>query len=515
MKIKAGDVLFDRFRILSKIGEGGQGGVFRAEDRKKDRTIAIKELQISMISPSEADECFHRFKNEAELALKNRNIVESIGLGAIYGKQYLFIENSPGGRKFSSNDPMTANIVGAAKENISREQSDRLTVEYAYRQKKATFYFVMEYVQGQGLDILMEKTGILPLKQTFWILLEVAAALAYAHRQCVIHRDVKPSNILVDTERKQVKLTDFGIACFLNRERRTALGVVMGSVWYMSPEQVRGETRNVEKTSDIFSLGAVFYEMVTGRKPFTGNLPGQVMVEIVMNDPEPPGKICSELPPGVGKLIMDMLGKEPEKRPPDMQDVLRRFGTAVEGKKRIAGDGITDKDQVRGPVGIICHFCAGLVAKDDRFCPFCGKTLLTECSACGKPFRAGDRFCIFCGARYRGAGGERWEVYVEKGSMEGHSFSLKGEIVKIGRMIGGNDIELSTDGTISRYHARLYREESGFSLEGWDWVNKRVPTNGTYVNGSRAAGSGSRISLNDMDTIRLGDTFLVFRRCGQ
>jgi len=519
------DCLFDRFKVLTKIGEGGQGGVYQAEEIGGNRTVAIKELQFSMISPSEADESFHRFKNEAELSLHHRNIVESVGLGACYGEKYLFVENTANGRKLTSNDREALDYVGAQIDCdgaqtdyagtgttvLSRDQSDYLIVDFAYRSKRATFYFAMEYVKGKGLDQILDKGRSMPLKRSVSVISEIASALAYAHRQCVIHRDVKPSNILIDDASKQAKLTDFGIACFLNRERRTALGVVMGSVWYMSPEQVRGETRNVEKTSDIFSLGTVFYEMVTGQKPFTGTLPGQVMIEIVMNNPAAPGTLHPGLPAHLDKLIMHMLQKEPANRPPDMHEVLKRLQQDDGSVERFRQDDVPSGGG-GGRTGALCPHCGGGVAATDRFCISCGKQILSECKKCSRSLRSDDYFCVYCGARVGQDADAAWELYVEKGSMEGQVFTINGDVTKIGRMIGGNDVELPTDPTISRYHARVYREnDAGFSLEGWDWINQREPTNGTYVNGTMVSGSGTRIPLRDRDTIRLGDTFLVIR----
>jgi serine/threonine protein kinase len=170
-----------------------------------------------------------------------------------------------------------------------------------------TFFIVMEYCDGQTLRQLIDASGPMELQRAVEIMLEVCEALAYAHEQGVVHRDIKPDNIMV-LRGEAVKLMDFGLASIGQESGLTQTGMTMGTFAYMSPEQARGE--KLDARSDIFSLGVTFYEMLTGEQAFKGEGPGAIVNEILSKDPEPP----TGLPAHVSRTLAKCLRKRPAYR---------------------------------------------------------------------------------------------------------------------------------------------------------------------------------------------------------
>jgi len=153
--------------------------------------------------------------------------------------------------------------------------------------------------------------ALLPIEQVFTIGIQVAEALDYAHEQKVVHRDVKPGNIIFDLDKNQLKVTDFGIAC-LTDNSRTRTGTVLGSPYYMSPEQIAG--KKVDGRSDLFSLGVTMYQLFTGHLPFEGDSMASLLYQITNEKPKGIRKRRAELPTCVTRLINKSLEKQPEKR---------------------------------------------------------------------------------------------------------------------------------------------------------------------------------------------------------
>lgn len=368
----------------------------------------------------------------------------------------------------------------------------------------------MEYVEGESLEELLKKKKTLSLGLSCKIVSQVASALDVAHRNCIIHRDIKPANILIRKKDSEVKLSDFGIACFLDKERRTALGVVLGSVWYMSPEQVKGETRNVGRSSDIFSLGVVFYEMLTGEKPFTGKLPGQIMLNIVTCEPRAPHKLNPKIPKEISDLVLKMLAKEPENRLKSMKDIISVI-------RSIPVSGLAREKSPRSETVNRCINCSEILEPGDRYCPFCGtkqgSKAVSEivCEGCGRKLAKSSRFCPFCGRKII-SGPKIPQIIITQGHDSGRVFTLDRPVTRIGRYPEDNDIVLLSDPYVSRFHSRIFNENGVYLLESWDWKNNRAPTNKTFLNGDSIDGPGKRYKLKDNDCIRIGDTFLLFRQ---
>src|SRR5262249_28634970 len=190
-------------------------------------------------------------------------------------------------------------------------------------------FIVMEYVEGKALDELIPPKGMRPA-QALKYAVQIADALATAHGAGIIHRDLKPSNVMV-TDQGRVKILDFGLAkllepadssadaATLTARPMTEEGTVMGTVAYMSPEQAEG--RKIDGRSDIFSFGAVLYEVLTGRKPFTGDSRLAMLTKILNEDPTPPGQLVAAIPPESEKIILRCLRKDPARRYQTMADL--------------------------------------------------------------------------------------------------------------------------------------------------------------------------------------------------
>jgi len=291
-------VLSGRYELIHLVARGGMAEVYRARDRLLDRPVALKILFPEL----SVDRSFvERFRREAQAAanLSHPNIVPVFDWGEDTG----------------------------------------------------TYFIVMEFVDGRTLSSILRSAGPLHPDRAAEIAADVAGALAYAHRHGVVHRDVKPGNVLI-TEEGIVKVTDFGIARALNTEESlTQTGAVMGTATYFSPEQAEG--MGVDARSDIYSLGVVLFEMVTGRPPFLGDTPVAVASKHVREHPPTPREINPSVPPDLEAVILKCMAKSPDHRYPTGDDLrvdLLRFreGHAVAATIPPPGVGTT---QAMGAVG--------------------------------------------------------------------------------------------------------------------------------------------------------------------
>ena len=254
---------FGRYEVIAEVGRGAMGVVYKARDPKIDRFVAVKTISLSGQNPEEEREYRERFFHEAQAAgrLLHPGIVTIFDTGE---------------------DP---------ESHIA--------------------FIVMEFIAGQSLDqLLSEKTKKLPLDTALRLSEELAEALDHAHGQGVVHRDMKPANILVTPE-GHAKIADFGIAK-VNLAHLTIPGRVLGTPAYMSPEQLEGEP--VDKRSDLFSLGAILYHMVTGYGPFQGNSATTVCFKVANHDPLRATAIDPDLPPELDSVIGRAMAKDPAQR---------------------------------------------------------------------------------------------------------------------------------------------------------------------------------------------------------
>ena len=255
-----GEVLGFRYELLEAIGEGGMAIVYKARDKKLNRYVAVKVLKKEF---SDNEEIAQKFKSEATAIanLSHGNIVNVLDVG--------------------------------------------------HEEDKNIEYFVMEYVSGKTLKELISYNGKLSYSTAMNIAMQIAKALDAAHYGNIIHRDVKPQNILI-TENGEVKVTDFGIAKSSTSATITNTTTIMGTAHYLSPEQAKGTFIDIR--TDVYSLGVVMYEMVTGRLPYDGESPVTIALKHIQQELIPPKQINSSIPESVNSLIVKTMSKEPVDR---------------------------------------------------------------------------------------------------------------------------------------------------------------------------------------------------------
>ncbi len=258
-----------RFEISRVLGEGAMGIVYLAHDPQIERPVAIKTLRPQGGGGSD-EELKERFLKEAKLA--------------------------------------------------GRLQHPNVVTIYEAGQDGDTPYIAMEYVDGEALGRYLSSRGVLTLRERIEVVREVALALEHAHSRGVLHRDVKPGNILLTRDRR-VKVADFGIGKLLSGSGdMTRTGQMIGSPAYMSPEQIRGE--KLDGRSDFFSLGVVFYELLTGARPFPGDSITTLVYQILHTEPRDPLEIRADLPVAAREVFAKLLAKSPDKRPADAREFL-------------------------------------------------------------------------------------------------------------------------------------------------------------------------------------------------
>ena len=272
--ISRGQLINDRYEIIRSIGEGGMANVYLAQDTILDRKVAVKILRGDL---AEDEKFVRRFQREAISAssLNDPNIVEVYDVGEDDGK----------------------------------------------------YFIVMEYVQGLTLKQLIKKRGSLTLPEVVDIMLQLTSAVAHAHESYIIHRDIKPQNVII-LEDGRVKIMDFGIAVALNAGEFTQTNSVMGTVYYIPPEQANGASATTK--SDIYSLGILMYELVTGHVPFKGDNPVEVAIKH-MNEEIP--SICEydpEMPQSIENIILRASAKNPKNRYDSAWDMHEDLETALD-----------------------------------------------------------------------------------------------------------------------------------------------------------------------------------------
>ncbi len=269
--IGPGSTLGERFEILSVLGAGGMGVVYKARDRELDDLVALKTLRADFWGDSQF---LDRLKDELKLArrITHPNVLRTYDFGQV--DQVPFIS--------------------------------------------------MEYVRGMTVRFLLEQTERLPFSAALRLGRQLCEGLAAAHAVGVLHRDIKPENLIIDPA-GNLKLMDFGIARPLDRlqEGQTVAGSIVGTPHYLAPEQLKGKP--VDARADIYACGVVFFEIFTGGLPFGGSSPLEIITAHLREPPLAPSEVWPEIPPSLERLILHCLEKEPEDRPAAMEDVLRQL----------------------------------------------------------------------------------------------------------------------------------------------------------------------------------------------
>ncbi|GEM_PF-1283195 len=264
------------YRIVEKLGEGGMGVVYKAMDESLDRAVAIKALSSEL---SHDPQLVERFRTEAK-----------------------------------------------AQAHLNHTNIATL---YSFLVQEGDCFMVMEFVEGESFDQMIRRRGPIPHQEAIPLFKQALLGLGFAHRMGIIHRDIKPGNMMVNRN-GIVKVMDFGIAKVMGGRRLTRTGTQMGTVYYMSPEQIRGATLDVR--SDIYTLGVMLYELLTAHLPFEGENDYQIMSDHVNTSPPPPSRFYPYLPKGVENAVLKALEKDPNARFQSVEE----FGAALEHPEALA-----------------------------------------------------------------------------------------------------------------------------------------------------------------------------------
>jgi serine/threonine protein kinase len=288
------------YKILKLLGKGGMGVVYLGMHAKLEQPVAIK-VMTSEYSNQEAMR--ERFIQEAKLQARLSH-------------------------------PNVVNILN-------------------YLEDESNIYLVMEYVDGNTLEQVLQLEGALSLTKCLHVMDSVLSALEFMHGKGIIHRDIKPANIMF-TESNQVKVTDFGIAKAIGSKGMTKTGTQLGTVWYMSPERIRGEP--IDHAADIYALGVTLYQMATGRVPFNSDSEYEVMRAHIEESPPPPIELNSKIPDLLNDIILKALAKKPEDRflsAGEFRNALRQVGESDStGQTAVVAGGVeTPIEKLRSAVG--------------------------------------------------------------------------------------------------------------------------------------------------------------------
>ncbi len=315
-------LVLGKYEILEEIGRGGMGVVYKAKDVRIERTVAIKELLINPSLAKAAEEIIARFHREAQTAgsLQHPNIVTIHDFGEDSGSHYI----------------------------------------------------AMEFIEGKNLKEYMEEGHQFSDVQLVDILIQTCEGLQHAHDRKIVHRDIKPDNISI-TSKGDVKITDFGIARMSTNNPMMSMtqdGTMLGTLGYISPEQLQ-DSRRVDHRADIFSLGAMMYELYTSQLPFDGGNLGATILKIVSEDPTPPTRLNPDLDPRIEKVVMKALQKLPDFRyqsAREISDELKQI------KNSMSGGGGVAAPAAAGMVVCPCDK-KNMIFAGAKFCPYCGLNL--------------------------------------------------------------------------------------------------------------------------------------------
>jgi serine/threonine protein kinase len=448
-----------QYKVMELIGTGGMARVYKGYQSSLARFVAIKA--ISSHVDNERDNTFlQRFTTEARV--------------------------------------------------IARLNHPNIVPVHDYGEDKGWAFIVMEYIAGGTLrDRIVradQQRQRLDLAPTLELLAQAALALDCAHANGVVHRDVKPGNMLLRTE-DHLLLSDFGIAAILEANQNfTRTGANIGTPQYMAPEQ--GLPNGViDARTDIYALGVVLFQCVTGRLPFMADAPMAIVLQHIHEAPPRPAALVPGLPPAVEQIILHAMAKDPKARYQRAQDLAAHLRMAADELRR-NGRGAPRTIPREAPPHVNAPAIIPLPPRGKPGAP-------GTCFRCGAANPPHNRFCTTCGYDLSGDRARhdryllpnrlplRCRITVRNGPLTGHSFVLHQDVTTLGRT-AGNDI-IIPDGTVSRNHARLIFHAGKWSLEDVG------SSNGSFVNGTRITRA---TPVMHGDTIRLGDEILSFELLG-
>ncbi len=305
----SGQTLEGRYRISRLLGKGGMGSVYLGEHVVIHRPVAVKFLHTEFVGSKEVVKRFYR-EAQTAAAIRHKNIIDVLDVGV----------------------------------------SD-----------KGEPYLVMEYLEGESLFSMLERTGPVDLAAACGIMEPTLTALAVAHEKGIVHRDLKPDNIFLvphEGAPPEIKLIDFGISKFTqsdNQTKLTRVGSLLGTPAYMSPEQARGEL-DVDHRTDLYAMGVIFYEMLTGELPFKGRNYNEILIKTSTEAPRPPREVYPEFPMEAEGVLMRSLSKEPDKRYQSTAEMLDALGSLKGFEQRQEmltqfASGITKRSYAAGDLG--------------------------------------------------------------------------------------------------------------------------------------------------------------------
>ncbi|WP_110112879.1 Stk1 family PASTA domain-containing Ser/Thr kinase [Bacillus sp. CGMCC 1.16541] len=293
-----GKRLNDRYKILQVIGGGGMANVYLARDMILERDVAIKVLRLDFANDESFIKRFHR-EAQSATSIAHPNIVSIYDVG----------------------------------------------------EEEGIYYIVMEYVAGYTLKQYIQQQAPLPIEKAVNIMMQITSAIAHAHQYGIVHRDLKPQNILID-DHETAKVTDFGIAIALSSTTITHTNSVLGSVHYLSPEQARGGLAN--KKSDVYSLGIVLFELLTGRVPFSGESAVSIALKHLQTDTPSPKRWNPAIPQSIENVVLKATAKDPFYRYESVEEMEEDLRTALEPDRMSeAKFSIPDDDEVTKAIPII------------------------------------------------------------------------------------------------------------------------------------------------------------------